>query len=325
MSFSLSLTSRRDRKTSARRHPRTFQPGLQPALEGLEARTMLSAAAAAAPAAQVAPPVQASKINVLPQLNVTNVTVVNNTLNAVVALGNQVINVPLTLTAEPNPADPACPILNLELNAIELNLLGLNVETSDICLSITAYEGGGLLGDLLCGVSNLLNDGSSLGNILGGLTQSNLSTVLNGLTGLLNGALGAATTTGAPGTATGSTGGTSGAAAGACDILNLSLGPVDLTLLGLNVHLDDCDNGPVTVDITAVPGGGLLGNLLCGLTDSLNLNLNQVTRLLGSLGNFLNNPQDLASLTARVDDILEDGVVTQKEFQGLRKLIRNFD
>jgi hypothetical protein len=39
-----------------------------------------------------------------------------------------------------------------------------------------------------------------------------------------------------------------------CAILNLELGPVDLTLLGLNVHLDDCDDGPVTVDITARRG-----------------------------------------------------------------------
>ena len=49
-----------------------------------------------------------------------------------------------------------------------------------------------------------------------------------------------------------------------CAILNLELGPVDLTLLGLNVRLDDCNDGPVTVDITA-RRGQLLGNLLCGL------------------------------------------------------------
>jgi hypothetical protein len=28
---------------------------------------------------------------------------------------------------------------------------------------------------------------------------------------------------------------------------------------------DDCAGGPVTVDITAIPGGGLLGDLLCSL------------------------------------------------------------
>jgi len=58
-----------------------------------------------------------------------------------------------------------------------------------------------------------------------------------------------------------------------CDILNLSLGPVDLNLLGLEVHLDNCHNGPVTVDVTAVPGAGnLLGNLLCSLSHALDNN-----------------------------------------------------
>jgi hypothetical protein len=51
----------------------------------------------------------------------------------------------------------------------------------------------------------------------------------------------------------------------ACSILHLELGPLNLTLLGLNVVLDDCANGPVTLDITAVHGGGLLGDLLCDL------------------------------------------------------------
>ena len=60
-------------------------------------------------------------------------------------------------------------------------------------------------------------------------------------------------------------------AEGECDILNLVLGPVHLDLLGLVVNLDDCAGGPVTVDITAIEGGGLLGDLLCsvaGLLDS---------------------------------------------------------
>ena len=56
--------------------------------------------------------------------------------------------------------------------------------------------------------------------------------------------------------------------------------------------LDDCANGPVTVDITAIAGGGLLGDLLCSLSDLLNGSaantaiqnvLWQITRLLGQL------------------------------------------
>jgi hypothetical protein len=75
-------------------------------------------------------------------------------------------------------------------------------------------------------------------------------------------------------------------AAATCDILHLTLGPLDLTLLGLNVHLDR-----VVLDITATPGAGnLLGNLLCavaGLLDGggplagISALLNQILRILG--------------------------------------------
>ena len=45
-----------------------------------------------------------------------------------------------------------------------------------------------------------------------------------------------------------------------CQVLDLTLGPLDLSLLGLIVHLDE-----VHLDIDADPAGGLLGQLLCGL------------------------------------------------------------
>jgi hypothetical protein len=71
-----------------------------------------------------------------------------------------------------------------------------------------------------------------------------------------------------------------------CEILHLELGPLDLNLLGLAVHLDQ-----VVLDITAVPGAGnLLGNLLCaiaGLLDGtgplaqLVALLNQLLQILG--------------------------------------------
>jgi hypothetical protein len=69
-----------------------------------------------------------------------------------------------------------------------------------------------------------------------------------------------------------------------CGILHLELGPLDLDLLGLVVHLDR-----VVLDISADPGAGnLLGNLLCslaGLLDSgpLSQILNQVVGLLNNL------------------------------------------
>ena len=81
--------------------------------------------------------------------------------------------------------------------------------------------------------------------------------------------------------------------AATCDILNLVLGPLDLNLLGLEVHLDQ-----VVLDIVAVTGAGnLLGNLLCavaglldptspleGLLTQLTGLLNQILGALGGLG-----------------------------------------
>jgi hypothetical protein len=73
--------------------------------------------------------------------------------------------------------------------------------------------------------------------------------------------------------------------AGSCQILDLVLGPLDLNLLGLQVHLTQ-----VHLNITAQSGpGNLLGNLLCGVAGLLNggLNLNalltQITALLNQL------------------------------------------
>jgi hypothetical protein len=72
-----------------------------------------------------------------------------------------------------------------------------------------------------------------------------------------------------------------------CPILNLDLGPLDLNLLGLTVHLNE-----VVLDITAVPGAGnLLGNLLCAVANLLNgLNLNLLgTAVVNVLTQLLNN------------------------------------
>ena len=223
---------------------------------------------AGGPAAQNAMAKKKSKLpdTMLP-LRITDVFLRDGQLFARGSLGDTTFESPLILTSHPNPADADCPILDLALGPIHLNLLGLNVDTSPICLQIIAHEGGGLLGDLLCGISGLLADGVPLGTILGTLTPAELATVLDGIADLLNQALTAATSPAA-------VAGVGDSAAGVCDILNLSLGPIDLNLLGLEVILDDCDDGPVTIDVTADPGGGLLGDLLCNLDNLLNSNAN---------------------------------------------------
>jgi hypothetical protein len=160
------------------------------------------------------------------------------------------------------------PILDLELGPIDIDLLGAHVDTSRICLEITATPGGGLLGDLLSGLSlgTLTNVDDALEDILDGV-----------LTGVL--------TNGGP---------PSGEAPDICDgeneILDLALGPVDLSLLGLNVSLDNCDDGPVQVCVSASEGEGILGDLLSGLAGGrrgLNLDINDITQI-GSLATDLN-------------------------------------
>ena len=65
-----------------------------------------------------------------------------------------------------------------------------------------------------------------------------------------------------------------------CEILDLELGPLDLDLLGLMVHLD-----PINLEITAQQGGGLLGDLLCSIADLLGgpAPLSAVARLLNNI------------------------------------------
>jgi hypothetical protein len=87
-----------------------------------------------------------------------------------------------------------------------------------------------------------------------------------------------------------SLGKTSGlSAAASCDILNLVLGPLDLDLLGLQVHLDK-----VVLNIVAATGAGnLLGNLLCAVAGLLD-GSSPLSGLLGQLSSLLN--QILAAL-----------------------------
>ena len=72
------------------------------------------------------------------------------------AQASQVPVPPLPLP--PLPAGNACSILSLNLGPINLNVLGLVIRTNEIQLRIDAVQGpGNLLGNLLCGITGLLN------------------------------------------------------------------------------------------------------------------------------------------------------------------------
>jgi len=196
--------------------------------------------------------------NVIP-IMIQSVTVSGGQLMANGLVGTTPFQTPITLTPGETPEGATCPILNLSLGPINLDLLGLNVDTSPICLDITAVPGeGALLGNLLCSIANLLNGGLSLSDVLGGLGQQDLATLDTGLTQLLNQAVFVPLSS------------SDAVVSATCNVLSLAIGPLDLNLLGLRVELDDCDNGPVTVDITADPAGGLLGGLLCAVANLLN-------------------------------------------------------
>ena len=194
------------------------------------------------------------------------------------------------------PDDPdsatECSVLHLQLAPIHLNLLGLHVDTSQICLDITATEGGGVLGDLLCSLAG--GDGLGIPTLP---TAGQLTDLVDGLVNLLNGAL-----SGAPSAASND----DSVCTGQSHILALSLGPVDLSLLGLNVSLDDCAGGPVQVCVSATRSEGLLGSLLAGLgsTPSANLDLEDITQLVN-----------------RAADLLQDGVLSGRDIGQLTSLL----
>jgi len=76
-----------------------------------------------------------------------------------------------------------CEILHLDLGPLSLNLLGLQVNLSEVVLDIAAQSGSGnLLGNLLCAVANLLNGGLDLSGVLG-----QIATLLNQILGVLGG------------------------------------------------------------------------------------------------------------------------------------------
>jgi hypothetical protein len=277
---------------------------------------------------------------VINKVDLTNFQIVDNVLKAAGKVSGTLAGRPFTtditnfaLQLAPDDAAPTdCSVLNLQLAPIHLTLLGLHADTSAICLDITATPSpdGGLLGDLLCSLAGG-------GGILGGLaapvlpTADDVTDLSGGLLDVLNGALGDLLPGGD---------GNDSVCTGDCHVLELALGPVDLSLLGLNVSLDDCDNGPVQVCVSATAAEGLLGGLLCGLTGNGGIlgNLGVLQQLLdtlnGALGGLLDGAPGAANLTAkqstqlinRLSDQLvgrvADGVLSPKELAKVTKTVK---
>lgn len=115
-------------------------------------------------------PVQIAQNNINGVFRLTNFVNQNGQLVAVGTFTGTVLDqngVPQTLTNAPvssvvgvaSANSPACSILDLTLGPLHLDLLGLVVDLNQVHLTITAVPGGGLLGNLLCGIANALNGG----------------------------------------------------------------------------------------------------------------------------------------------------------------------
>jgi hypothetical protein len=141
-----------------------------------------------------------------------------------------------------------CDVLRLNLGPLHLELLGLIVDLDRVVLTIKADSNGGLLGSLFCSLAG--RPGAAAASPAKLRATAKRMTRAARANGLDDGVAGFQLQV-APGLAQ---------AGQVCTILDLTLGPIDLNLLGLMIHLDR-----VHLRITAVRGGGILGDLLCGL------------------------------------------------------------
>jgi len=92
--------------------------------------------------------------------------VLNGTITSSTGTVTQVTNQPAALPVSGITA--YCPILSLTLGPLNLDILGLKITLNQVVLNIIAIPGNGnLLGNLLCGIANLLN-----GNNLTGLLDT---------------------------------------------------------------------------------------------------------------------------------------------------------
>jgi hypothetical protein len=136
-----------------------------------------------------------------------------------------------------------CRILHLVLNQLNLVLLGVTVHLDKVVLNITGQPNGGVLGSLFCALANskLAATRASAAH------QLNIRIARGGqrLVGLNS----YFTAQAAP------------AAGATCPILDLTIGPLHLNLLGLVVNLNQ-----VHLTVTATQGAGVLGDLLCSLS-----------------------------------------------------------
>jgi hypothetical protein len=168
-----------------------------------------------------------------------------------------------------------CDVITLRLAPLDLELLGVQVQTSHISLDVYARKGR-VLGDLFCALSHAkvtFPRAARVAHALNARLAGRPLRVLAASSSLTPRAL--------------------QAQAQSCQVLKLILGPLHLDLLGLVVDLyGKTHTDPVVVTINAQPTKGLLGQLLCGLAGGGGVtNIAGLQSLLSSLGLNLSTAQ----------------------------------
>jgi hypothetical protein len=199
--------------------------------------------------------------------------VANGTLTGVLHSGSKVTrdSAPVRF-AVLSKAGRRCNVLTLRLAPVFLELLGLQVQTSNINLDVYALRGA-VLGNLFCALSHAKVSFPHAARDLNSRLHGRSLRVMSASESL-------------PARA-------AQAQPASCQVLKLVLGPLHLNLLGLAVDLYGATKtSPVVVTIDAVPSQGLLGQLLCGLSGGTGINsLSGLTSLLSSLGLNLSSSQ----------------------------------
>jgi len=209
--------------------------------------------------------------------NLINLQGVNNALNNVLGSVVTLLNSASLSVSGVNSSGPlgsvaaaTTPVLDLYVAPVHLNLLGALVDTSPIHLTLTAHSGDGLiLGNVVTDLANLFNP-----PLPKKLDLNTINTKLQQLLSELNTQIpniGSSPTTAAP------------AATGSEQVLQLTVPPIDLNLLGLNLTTSQ-----IQVNADAVTGNAdLLGNVLTTLLNTLGATPDQLTALSNNLNALL--------------------------------------
>jgi hypothetical protein len=182
----------------------------------------------------------------------------------------------IRLKVSQRQAGRRCNVLTLNLQQLNLQLLGARVDTSAINLELYAKRRGGILGRMFCALSRARISFPKAARKLNRRLDGRPLRVMAARSDI---------------NATAST------HQGTCQVLNLVLGPLHLDLLGLNVDLyGENKRSPVVVTITGLPGHGLVGDVLCSLAGGPSItSLAALQNLLRSLGKTISDA-DLQNL-----------------------------